>query len=1322
MSLDIDRLNIEVTANADKADQSLDRLIATLEKLKTTSVSIKGVDKLVQQMNKLSQLSNALNSLGNVSSQVGQFVNGINQLNNISVPSVTKLTNTINRIASASKTLSNVNIDTSKTRAIADVFKPFETMGKNNINSFLKSVEKLPQVAKILEGADMDSFAASIQKTSNALAPLAQQIGTLATGFNSLPQNIRRLILTTDNLTTSNNKAKNSYSLFGKTISAFKVHLATFLVVGNRLANVLGEAFDKSNEYVENLNLFSVAMGESTKSALEFADTVNKVLGIDSSEFIRNWGIFKQITSGFGVVEEKANLMSKNLTQIGYDISSFYNIGIEEAMQKVQSGISGELEPLRRLGYALDAATLQQIAYKHGVEQSINTMTQAQKSQLRYLAIIEQSKNVMNDMARTVITPANSIRITQQLITQLQRQLGNLVSIFAVKVIPYLQVFIRLLTDAAEYLANKWGFELPEIDYSGMSNGLSSAVEDTENLTDGLNETAKAVQRLAGFDELNILPSPDKSGYGYGNGLENAFDLGIELPEYDFLKGADNTTEAMYQKVKKKLKSVVDMFENWGDILKDNEEALKLIAGIIIGSFVGSKLAPFVEATLKMATNLKNGHKSLDKLSKVKITTITSSIGAISGFNFGQKIGEECDLAIDSLWSLAGVAGSVAAAFALTGPLGAAVTAVTSFVGVIGGLVIEMKKAKTEADKAMTNMYQQQYILNQTGVSLDYISDVYTNYVDNFEKRTADYTKVAEEWKTANGYFLEAEENFNSLYDKIKLTPDAIGEADFTALKQSLDDLYSYTQQMVDKEVQIIVKGVKDSFNSLSETMDIDKLSADFYLLQNDMNKALADSKQKADSYVNQLYELQKGGKGGSTEYDRIVGLLGEEVSKIATLQSNDTDFVADFNTLANELVKNFGKVDIANISSLETFLNSLEDEFKIAESGIAETYRTQMSALNSLKSQLDKLGLEYDKQMFASAEASFVSARDNAYADLYEKTKSITGQINVQISGAYDKVLNAELDKHGGANSEMLAKNRRDAYNMANSVIAPFTELIQSLPANMIGSAADVIGSYNYYSSSTPSTADRAYQSQINVGSVDKTILEQLETSTLTGVNNWFALQGKQAGQYFSTESAKAVKNGQGTFNSNASTVASGGMNVMKSTIDGSKQGIVNTIKNIATSLPNNVKNAYSNSGKSLGSYFVGSFGETFKSLIDMLASMMPGSTGSLLKNSFSGAYAAISKINAYATGGMPSSGEIFIANENGNSELIGRIGNRAAVSNQEQISDSIKAGVLEAMSESSIGGNAEGDTYIFLDSQSIAYAMEKRNRNALVRANGRS
>lgn len=160
----------------------------------------------------------------------------------------------------------------------------------------------------------------------------------------------------------------------------------------------------------------------------------------------------------------------------------------------MQSGIAGEIEPLRRLGYAIDVATLQEVAYAHGIEQSVNTMNQAQKSQLRYLAIMEQSGNVMGDMARTVQTPANALRILNQQINQLTRALGNLLIPFLQQIIPYVQAFVEVITDAIQALALLVGFELPEIDYSGL-DGVTSGATDAEDAIEGATGAAKEMKR-----------------------------------------------------------------------------------------------------------------------------------------------------------------------------------------------------------------------------------------------------------------------------------------------------------------------------------------------------------------------------------------------------------------------------------------------------------------------------------------------------------------------------------------------------------------------------------------------------------------------------------------------------------------------------------------------------------------------------------------------------------------------------------------------------------------------------------------------------------
>ena len=127
-------------------------------------------------------------------------------------------------------------------------------------------------------------------------------------------------------------------------------------------------------------------------------------------------------------------------------------------MQKLQSGISGEIMPLRSLGYALDEATLKQVAYNHGITESLTNMSQAQKSQIRYLAIMEQSKNALGDMARTIESPANQLRIFSQRVDQLKRAIGNGLMPIISAALPYVTALVRMLTEGAQKIADFLGF------------------------------------------------------------------------------------------------------------------------------------------------------------------------------------------------------------------------------------------------------------------------------------------------------------------------------------------------------------------------------------------------------------------------------------------------------------------------------------------------------------------------------------------------------------------------------------------------------------------------------------------------------------------------------------------------------------------------------------------------------------------------------------------------------------------------------------------------------------------------------------------------
>lgn len=220
-------------------------------------------------------------------------------------------------------------------------------------------------------------------------------------------------------------------------------------------------------------------------------------------------------------------------------------------MQKLQSGLAGEIEPLRRLGYAIDVASLEQVALNHGITESVNAMSQAEKSQLRYIAIMEQSTNAMGDLSRTIQTPANAMRILNQQITQLSRALGNLLIPLLQQIIPWVQAFVEVITDAIQALAVLFGFELPTIDYSGL-DGVSVGASEAEDAIGGATDAAKKMKReLLGIDELTILEPNTSAGAGGAGGVGGAGgDLGLDLPEYDFLNGLTDQTNDLKEAVK----------------------------------------------------------------------------------------------------------------------------------------------------------------------------------------------------------------------------------------------------------------------------------------------------------------------------------------------------------------------------------------------------------------------------------------------------------------------------------------------------------------------------------------------------------------------------------------------------------------------------------------------------------------------------------------------------------------------------------------------------------------------------------------------------
>lgn len=372
-------------------------------------------------------------------------------------------------------------------------------------------------------------------------------------GLDKLYDSLNKISKMTDKVTTATERssAANVTS---------KVNFSKIQRVATITAKALSKCFDATNDYVESLNLFNVAMGTGAGQAEIYAKTVERLMGIDSGDWMNYQGSFNQIFEGYGIAEEKANSMSKQLTQLAYDLSSLWNVDVDTAFQKIQSGMSGQIKGLKVWGYNLSVASLRETALAHGIDLSTAKMTEAQKATLRYVTLMEAASNAQGDLSRTLVTPANSVRILGAQFEILKRTVGKVVSVFAVKLIPVVQVMIQWLTALAEKMAAAFGYEMPEIDYSGIGAGADYA----DDLTDSLDESTKSAEKLKktilGIDEINKLTdnSKDSSATAYGGGYAPDFGWDLSQYDYDFLGKLDTSkVDELKEKLDKILSLVV---------------------------------------------------------------------------------------------------------------------------------------------------------------------------------------------------------------------------------------------------------------------------------------------------------------------------------------------------------------------------------------------------------------------------------------------------------------------------------------------------------------------------------------------------------------------------------------------------------------------------------------------------------------------------------------------------------------------------------------------------------------------------------------------
>ena len=542
---DIDKLSIVFESDVDQAVNAIDKLTGALQRL-NQGIKIDG------------NIATTLNSL----SRLNKVVNGLNAKN----------------VDAFSKGIKN----------LAEALKPLEKIGKSGLGKTLSSLSDISKTISKLDQADLGKFSGQMNQISSAMAPLAQNSNQLSDVFSKMPSAVASASKSLDAYNSKSRGAKTHtgglFSAISSLVSGARNVKSTFLAISSAFSFF----YDESADYIEQLNLFNVAMGSASQSANAFAQNVSDAMGIDPGKWMEYQGTLNMMIEGFGVASDKAQIMSQNLTQLSYDYSSLMNVDVSTAFDKIQSAMSGQIKGLKEYGNNVSVAMVKQTGLKYGLQGNVSTWDQNTQAIMRYITIMDNASkvDVFNDMARTINTPSNAVRILTQQFKVLRRTIGNIASVFATAVIPYIQVALDLLNKFASFVASLFGFKLPTIDYSGLEKG-SGAMDDMADsagdagsavggATKKVKDLKKELQTL-GFDELNILNSPKSdsdsggSGGGSGSGGIGGGGIGdIDLPQYDFLKGLKKDTDEIEKRLKELFKPITDSWNKYGKGVMDS--------------------------------------------------------------------------------------------------------------------------------------------------------------------------------------------------------------------------------------------------------------------------------------------------------------------------------------------------------------------------------------------------------------------------------------------------------------------------------------------------------------------------------------------------------------------------------------------------------------------------------------------------------------------------------------------------------------------------------------------------------------------------------
>jgi hypothetical protein len=562
--VDITSLSVEISAESQGAELNIDKLATAISNLRTkgnVTKVVNSLDKLAGSIATLKQASAGMSGLDKITS----FLNGLSNVNTTaSAKSINTVVNSIKKIPAAVSGLNGTDYYAMKDniREVANGLSQLSILDAGNLKSVgsaLNAFGKIPELTNKLDPKTLDAFAVACEKISISLTPLASQLDKVGNAFAKLPPQLSKVVTQANRVTAANEKQRKSYLSLSNQMNGFMRNMAK-LVSLKAIAEYLGNAVAKFNDFYEATDLFHNAMGNLSGEADTLISKMQGLLGVDPTKAMTYMATIQSLGTSFGLTSDKAYVLSKNLTQLAYDEGSYWNKNVAETFTAMSSAISGEIEPIRRLGVDLSQARLQQELLALGFNKQVSSLSQADKAVLRYIAIMKQTANVQGNLAQTIQSPANQIKILKAQLDMLAKSVGSLLYPALKSILPPLIAAVQLIREFVQWVAKLMGVKVVFTDFTKSADSVGGIGDAMDETTDSTKKAAKALKDYTmGFDELNII-DPTQGSSGSGSGASAGNILGdVDLSSYDMFKQYNEEFANQIDAIKEKMKSMLPL-------------------------------------------------------------------------------------------------------------------------------------------------------------------------------------------------------------------------------------------------------------------------------------------------------------------------------------------------------------------------------------------------------------------------------------------------------------------------------------------------------------------------------------------------------------------------------------------------------------------------------------------------------------------------------------------------------------------------------------------------------------------------------------------